>query len=336
VYGRVSSLLEVGTGFHPELTGRENIYMNAAILGMKRHEIQRKFDEIVEFAGVERFIDTPVKRYSSGMYVRLAFSVAAHLEPDILIVDEVLTVGDAEFQKRSLGKMDTASKQGRTILFVSHNLGALAALCPRSILLRSGQKIMDDKTAQVIAEYVKTTAEHSGERVWLGDETAPGNEKVRLRRVRILSDGKVTSDVDIVKDVQLEFEFWNFSPGEKLSFGILVLDKMGTEVMASANFRSANLVEDAWTDRPFEMGLFRVSCMIPGNLLNAGRYTIDLYINSNVLNNVLLEHGVISFNVYESGAMREEYQGLWRGVVRPKLAWHTEYIEPLHAMETIR
>lgn len=171
VKGRLSSLLEVGTGFHPELTGRENVFLNGAILGMRKYEVQRKFDEIVAFSGVEKFIDTPVKRYSSGMYVRLAFAVAAHLEPDVLIIDEVLAVGDADFQKRCLGKMNDVARQGRTVLFVSHNMAAVQKLCTRAIWMRGGQVAADDDASDVIASYV----ESSGRRAVEGGGQAPGN-----------------------------------------------------------------------------------------------------------------------------------------------------------------
>jgi lipopolysaccharide transport system ATP-binding protein len=186
INGRVASLLEVGTGFHPELSGRENIFLNGAILGMTKQEIKKKFDEIVEFAGVERYIDTPVKRYSSGMYVRLAFAVAAHLEPEILIVDEVLAVGDAEFQKKCLGKMkDVSEKEGRTILFVSHNLTAVKNLCTSGIFLKNGQLELSGTTEEVINYYLKTGFTGSKEIVWDSESVAPGTEEVRFRSVRV-------------------------------------------------------------------------------------------------------------------------------------------------------
>jgi lipopolysaccharide transport system ATP-binding protein len=329
IAGRVASLLEVGTGFHPELSGRENIYMNAAILGMRRKEIRRKFDEIVDFAGVEKFIDTPVKRYSSGMRVRLAFSVAAHLEPDILIVDEVLTVGDAAFQKKSLGKMNSVSEQGRTVLFVSHNLGALANLCPRAILLENGLQKMEGPSHAVINEYIKAGAVNEGERRWDNLKTAPGNNKIRLHKVRVISDGKATSEIDIQKDVRLEFELWNFKEGESFTFGIHLLDKLGVEVLASANLTSVTNSPDEWIERPFPVGIFRTSCTIPGNLLNEGMYAVNFIALTNITNIEFQEKHIISFNVYESGEMRKEFFGNWLGVVRPKLAWQTEHIGAL-------
>ena len=185
--GRVGTLLEVGTGFHPELTGRENIYLNGAILGMQRAETERKFDEIVAFAEVERFIDTPVKHYSSGMYLRLAFAVAAHLEPEILIIDEVLAVGDAQFQKKCLGKISDVSKEGRTVLFVSHNMAAVKSLCQRAILLEAGKQIMSGLASDVVQSYLALGTQTAKERVWNDLESAPGNENARLRAIRIVN-----------------------------------------------------------------------------------------------------------------------------------------------------
>ena len=182
LYGRVASLLEVGTGFHPELTGRENIYLNGAILGMRKAEIERKFDEIVAFAELEKFLDTPVKRYSSGMYMRLAFAVASHLEPEILVIDEVLAVGDATFQKKCLGKLDEVAKQGRTVLFVSHNMVAVQSLCSRAVWLDRGEIQNQGPAKEVISQYLKTYLSMRAEQKWDDISTAPGNEQVRIQR----------------------------------------------------------------------------------------------------------------------------------------------------------
>src|SRR5688572_19094667 len=185
LYGRVGSLLEVGTGFHPELTGRENIFLNGAILGMRREEINKKFDEIVDFAEIEEFLDTPVKRYSSGMYVRLAFAVAAHLEPEILVVDEVLSVGDAQFQKKCLGKMREVSEHGRTVLFVSHDMQAVARLCSRIIWFQDGTKREDGKSESIIGSYLRERTTTGSERIWGDGANAPGTDVARLRKVRV-------------------------------------------------------------------------------------------------------------------------------------------------------
>jgi lipopolysaccharide transport system ATP-binding protein len=196
IHGRVGSLLEVGTGFHPEMTGRENIFLNGSILGMKKTEIEQKFDEIVKFSEIDKFLDTPVKRYSSGMYVRLAFAVSAHLEPEILIVDEVLAVGDASFQKKCLGKMGNVAKEGRTVLFVSHNMGAISSLCSRTILLSKGHKIADGETDQIIDEYIDAGSHNIDSHIILSDHPNrnTGYEKI-FRDVEIFSDNKPTSTI---------------------------------------------------------------------------------------------------------------------------------------------
>jgi lipopolysaccharide transport system ATP-binding protein len=328
IRGRVASLLEVGTGFHPELTGRENIQLNAAILGMTRREIARKFDEIVAFAEVEQFIDTPVKRYSSGMYLRLAFAVAAYLEPEILIVDEVLAVGDASFQKKCLGRMGDVARQGRTVLFVSHNLPALSNLCQRAVLLVDGMKRADGPSDRVIGEYIGHGADSEGQQVWNDPASAPGTERIRLHSVRVISRGQCTANVDIQEDIRIELDFWNFDSKARICSSIHLLDKMGMGVLASANMHSANLIHDDWFDRPHPVGLFRTTCTIPGNFLNEGRYSINAIILTDVSKIELFSREAISFTVHDSGTMRKEYFGHWLGVVRPKLAWQTHYLGP--------
>src|SRR2546426_5598347 len=214
IRGRVASLLEVGTGFHSELTGRENVFLNGAILGMNRVEIKRKFDEIVAFSGVEKFIDTPVKRYSSGMYVRLAFAVAAHLEPEILVVDEVLAVGDAEFQKKCLDKMDDVGHTGRTILFVSHNMQAITRLCNRCILLESGKIRMDDHSHRVASAYLTSGFGTSAVREWADLTKAPGDDVVRLSAVRVRTEsGGLADSFDIRQSIGIELEYEVLEPG---------------------------------------------------------------------------------------------------------------------------
>src|SRR5436190_13166306 len=217
LFGRVGSLLEVGTGFHPELTGRENIFLNGAILGMRREEIAKKFDEIVDFAEIEEFLDTPVKRYSSGMYVRLAFAVAAHLEPEILVVDEVLAVGDAQFQKKCLKKMKDVGEHGRTVLFVSHDMQAMSRLCERVAWLDAGKIKADGEAQSVIGSYLTEQSNKEAERVW-AIESAPGNEVVRLRSVRVRNrDGQTVSSVDITEPVSVEMEYDVLSDGVVMS-----------------------------------------------------------------------------------------------------------------------
>lgn len=330
LYGRVGSLLEIGTGFHPELTGKENIYLSGAILGMKREEIKRKFDEIVSFAEIEKFIATPVKRYSSGMYMRLAFAVAAHLEPEILLVDEVLAVGDASFQKKCLGKMSEVAKHGRTVLFVSHNMTAINQLCSRAVLLADGHVARIGETSELVAEYLKAGSEGGSERVWHDPQSAPGNDKVRLHAVRIVSCGTVSSEVNIDKDVSVEVEFWNYLPGARnLCVNIYLENSMGITVLSTANTPAANSLEDVWFHQPHDLGLFRAVCTLPGNFLNDGLHHVTVYILT--LGPIVLEVDapqVLSFNVFDTGVMREAGVGSrWDGAVRVRLPWRTELLE---------
>jgi lipopolysaccharide transport system ATP-binding protein len=324
IHGRVASLLEVGTGFHPDLTGRENVYLNGTILGMKKAEINRKFDEIVDFSGIDKFIDTPVKRYSSGMRVRLAFAVAAHLDPEVLVVDEVLAVGDAAFQRKCLGKMSQVATQGKTILFVSHNLGVLASLCPRAILLDCGALKAAGDSQQIIDLYLKDSVHQAGAREWDHPAAAPGSGIARLRAVRVLSRGEVSGDVGIDKPIDLEVEYWNQSPGARLSVSLHLLDRMGTTVLSTANFPSATISPDEWFGRPYPRGLYRSVCTIPANFLNEGLYRVNVVILNEVTRREVFLREAVEFHVQDTGAMRGEYYGTWSGMVRPKLAWKTE------------
>jgi lipopolysaccharide transport system ATP-binding protein len=327
LYGRVGSLLEVGTGFHPELTGRENIFLNGAILGMRREEIASKFDEIVDFAEVEKFLDTPVKHYSSGMYTRLAFAVAANLEPEILIVDEVLAVGDIEFQKKCFGKMSEVSKQGRTVLIVSHNMGSIINLCSQAILLRQGQKVAEGTPSEVVTSYLDSGIEASGEFAWATPGEAPGNDNIRLKAVRIISQDEVTTNVDIQSDVRVEIDFWNLKPGAEICTSIHLLDQKGDFVLASANMHSANLIVDDWFNKPHPVGVYRTSCVLPKNFLNEGQYRINAIVLTNINQVEARADEILSFTVHDTGAMRKEFGGGWVGVVRPRLAWQTKQLE---------
>jgi lipopolysaccharide transport system ATP-binding protein len=328
LYGRVGSLLEVGTGFHSELSGRENIYLSGAILGMKKEEIKRKFDEIVEFAEIGKYIDTPVKRYSSGMYMRLAFGVAAHLEPEILLIDEVLAVGDASFQKKCLGKMGEVAKEGRTVLFVSHNMTAVNQLCPRAVMLADGRVVRVGKTSEIVAEYLKAGSDNGGYCVWTDPRRAPGNERIRLSSVRIISNGEATGEVNIDRDVTIEVEFWNYEAGiRNICANIYLLDSVGNTVLSTASAPTANSLLEEWFEKPHPAGIFRSTCTIPANFLNEGLYYITVYIVS--IGPVAIEAEapqVLSFNVFDTGAMREAGGGGWAGVVRIRLPWQTEFL----------
>ena len=326
IEGRVASLLEVGTGFHPELSGRENVFLNGTILGMSRREIKARFDEIVDFSEVEKFIDTPVKYYSSGMYVRLAFAVAAHLNPEILIVDEVLAVGDAEFQKKCLGKMGEVTGQGRTVLFVSHQMATVSTLCTRGIVLQSGAVVMDGTADQAINSYIRFQKDDNAEKNWPDFRSAPGNEHVRIMGVRVLSGGRVTSNVAISQPVAVEIDFCNTRPGAFLSSNIQLFDKSGVGVLSSVNWSSAALGEDEWSGAPYPQGTYRARCVIPANFLNESTYSINALILSDTANIIARADEAVSFTVHDTGEMRKEFTGSWLGVVRPKLAWQTRVL----------
>ncbi len=330
IRGRIGSLLEVGTGFHPELTGRENIYLSGAILGMAKKEIERKFDEIVDFSGVEKFIDTPVKRYSSGMLVRLGFAVAAHLEPEIFLVDEVLAVGDAEFQKKCLGKMGDVAKEGRTVLFVSHNMLSLQNLCTKGILLESGKISMEDSIITVITKYMDLGREQTGEVCWASPHTALGDEEVRLKAVRVVSEGRVTGVVDISKEFRIEIDYWNLEADSRRLVSIHLHNSMGICVLTSANLPSASLTPDPWYTYPYPRGLFRTSCIIPGNFLNDGLHSISVFVHNGLrLEDYIAARDILSFDVQDTGMMRKEFTGKWIGAVRPQLTWNTEHMGPI-------
>ena len=265
IYGRVGSLLEVGTGFHPELTGRENIYLNGAILGMKRVEIQRKFDDIVAFAELEKFIDTSVKHYSSGMYMRLAFAVAAHLEPEILLVDEVLAVGDARFQKKCLNKMQDVGQQGRTVPFVSHNMPAITRLCSRAILLDEGKVIRDGLAHQVVSTYLNTGLSTTAVREWPDPAKAPGDEVARLCAIRVRTeDGKITDTVDIRSPISIDMEYEILKSGYVMYAHFQFFNEEGLHVF------SAHDVDPTWRRRPRPAGRWVSTAWIPGNFLSEG------------------------------------------------------------------
>jgi lipopolysaccharide transport system ATP-binding protein len=318
--GRVSSLLEVGTGFHPELTGRENVYLNGTILGMTKVEISRKFDEIVDFSGVEQFIDTPVKRYSSGMQVRLAFAVAAHLEPEILLIDEVLAVGDAEFQKKCLGKMGSVAREGRTVVFVSHDMTSVSQLCHRCVLLSAGQVEMMGITESVIAAYIGNRR-HQATASWDLD-FAPGNETVKLKLVSLSRQNSDSTVSFAINDpILLTIEYVVLRDSGRLTPVIKVNNAMGLTVFSTANYD-----DPIWGTMSYRPGHYRATCLIPAHILNQGSYTIDTLIIKDMRLNVASVENALSFSVYDNGATRGDYIGDWVGVVRPKCNWSGEVI----------
>jgi lipopolysaccharide transport system ATP-binding protein len=291
VRGRVASLLEVGTGFHPELTGRENVYLNGTLLGMSRAEVARKFDEIVAFAEVEKFLDTPVKRYSSGMYVRLAFAVAAHLEPEILVVDEVLAVGDAEFQKKCLGKMGEVAKGGRTVLFVSHNMQAVKALCPRVVLLQNGCIAREGESEAVIAEYIGDQQEiESCHRAWNNGEE-PGNDIFKLKSISLCDDrGTVRGTFITGERIRVRFEFDLFKLDPELCVGWSLSTQDGTIVLWSQ--------QNDWPQvrRPrLHVGYNILESILPEGFLQGRRYYIDARISVHLSHWIVNMEKVLTF-----------------------------------------
>ena len=328
VRGRVASLLEVGTGFHPELTGRENIFLNGSILGMGREEIKRKFDEIVDFAGVEKFIDTPVKRFSSGMYVRLGFAVAAHIEPEVLVVDEVLAVGDAEFQKKAMGKMEDVSKEGRTILFVSHNMSSIVTLCDRAILLENGSVKEDGDASVVIKRYLDTRSSNNSNIVWKDPDKAPGNDIMRLNSARIVSSlGKIVSEIDIKEDFKIEVTYWNLKNSTKMWVGFHIFNTMDVHVFGSSNAPSDSIVPDESWNIPQPLGLYRTVCTIPGRLLNAGTYFVNIAIGINALNVIAHEERILEFNIVDTISQFQKAGKPHGGIIRPQLNWETKPLD---------
>jgi homopolymeric O-antigen transport system ATP-binding protein len=326
--GRVGSLLEVGTGFHSELTGRENVFLSGAILGMTRSEIRRKFDEIVQFAEVERFIDTPVKHYSSGMYARLGFAVAAYLEPEILLVDEVLAIGDAGFQRRSMGKMGEAAQGGRTVLFVSHNMTAITQLCSRTVLLADGRVVEDGPTQTVVTSYLRAAAEHNGEQAWASVTEAPGNNRARLKAIRVVSGGITRGVVNIDDEIAIEVDYWILeSERRNLCVNVHLLDANGRVVLSTASTPAANAAEEEWFGRLRPMGLFRSRCTFPPNFLNEGTYYLSVFLFAFGTGVEAEAREALAFDVFDTGVMIEPGGGReWPGVVRMRFPWTTELL----------
>jgi lipopolysaccharide transport system ATP-binding protein len=324
MHGRVGSLLEVGTGFHSELTGEENIYLSGTILGMSSREISNKFDEIVAFAEMEKFIHTPVKHYSSGMYMRLAFAVAAHLEPEILLVDEVLAVGDAAFQKKCLGKMGDVAKRGRTILFVSHNMVAVQSLCQKVILLDKGEMVQNGPANQIVSNYLRYSLTATQmDQVWENKEEAPGCEEVRLHRISIQLDDKNDNLITMETPFLVIIEYWNERPATCLHITLHVYNEQG--IIAFTTF---SCQEPGWNGKSLEIGLYRSHCRIPKNLLNSGQHSITVLVVRDLSKIIYtLEHAMV-FEVVDSKNRIGGTFGREPGVVQPYLDWKTEYIWP--------
>jgi lipopolysaccharide transport system ATP-binding protein len=324
VKGRIASLLEVGTGFHPELTGRENIYLNGAILGMKRAEIDRKFDEILAFSEVEQFIDTPVKRYSSGMYVRLAFAVAAHLEPEILVVDEVLAVGDAEFQRKSLGKMGDVAQQGRTVLFVSHNMSSILRLTKEAVVLEKGRVVLRAPSPEAVDYYLSAGNARAGERIWEKDEVPPAAAPFRPVGLRLLDQkSRVVEVVRSVEPFAVEMEYYLDAPLTGLRIGFYLNSARGDQVLTTFDTDEGARFEK-YVSRP--AGHYVSRCEFPKDLLNDGRYVLGVNASSYRIRRYFMDEQALAFNVDTSGAPGMQWAEPRPGALRPRLEWKIETI----------
>jgi lipopolysaccharide transport system ATP-binding protein len=325
IKGRVGSLLEVGTGFHPELTGRENIYLNGAILGMRRTEIDRKLDEIIAFSEVEEFIDTPVKRYSSGMYLRLAFAVAAHLEPEVLVVDEVLAVGDAEFQRKCLGKMTDVTNEGRTILFVSHNMSAILRLTNETIVLEKGKMVMRAPSVEAVDYYLSHGFSQGGERFWTAEEISKDAAPFIPLAIRILTDrNHVSETVRSTEPFQVEFEYRLDAPITGLRVGIYLISTRGEFIFTSFDVDDPEKFTQYGTR---EKGKYRSRCTIPADLLNEGKYVIGVNASTFKIKRYFHEEQALTFNVDGTGAPGTQWPETRSGMIRPRLNWEIEGID---------
>ena len=322
IRGTCASLLEVGTGFHPELTGRENVFLNGAILGMRRAEIARRFDEIVDFSGVEQFIDTPVKRYSSGMYVRLAFAVAAHLDSDILLVDEVLAVGDAEFQKKCLGRLNSEARGNRTILFVSHNHLAVRQVCDTAVLLEHGRLTEFGPTARVLDKYLGSGQQTTSFEAVFGESSGYAMDGFRLDSVRIVDEHRRPIDAYWISRPHMVEIAYTVTQPMKVRLSLLVTGAEGENVFSSLNNHEPNFY-----DRVHEVGSYKSSVTIPGDLLNARQYLLSVGTWMPHADNFRAE-GILGFEAMDDGVLASDYHGSFGGHVRPRLPWLTVVAEP--------
>lgn len=320
INGRVGSLLEVGTGFHPELTGRENVYLNGAVLGMKRHEIERKFDEIVDFSEVGKYIDTPLKRYSTGMQVRLAFSVAAHLEQEIFLVDEVLAVGDVEFQKKCLGKMESVTKKGRTVLFISHNMGMISSLCEKVIVLDKGHVEFMGSSQQAISMYLARFSSDIGAKKEWSFKEAPGGDVAKLKAIRITnSQGMEQQYFSCTEPIYVTLDYWVLVDKSPMYMALRIFDEKENYICTVCNYTEIK-------DKPIsKRGVYRSRCIIPGNLLNSGRHTITIQMLRSLTEEEAMIHHCAAFETVDDHPLITFYK--WAGIIKPDFEWHTESIK---------
>jgi lipopolysaccharide transport system ATP-binding protein len=322
IRGRVGSLLEVGTGFHPELTGRENTYLNGAILGMGRLEIDRKFDEIVDFSGVERFIDTPVKHYSSGMYLRLAFAVAAHLEPEVLLIDEVLAVGDAAFQKKCLEKMGDTAQRGRTIVFVSHNLSAVMRLCPRALLLQEGRIVASGPSEVVVDRYLHSEATATGEKIWANGVSDGVISGFRPQSVRLRDRSGAVTDAFLSREaIDVEIEYEVTEALQDLRVGIYLQSGLGEMLFISFDRDDPGRHAKHLTRSP---GRYVSKTRIPANLLNRGAHILGVSAALPRAGCHFLDQYALRFEVDVTGGVGDHWRAPRTGYIRPGLDWNIE------------
>ena len=322
VKGRIASLLEVGTGFHPELTGRENIYLNGAILGMKKAEIDRKFDEILDFSEIEEFIDTPVKRYSSGMYVRLAFAVAAHLDPEILVVDEVLAVGDADFQRKSLGKMGDVAQQGRTVLFVSHNMSSIMRLTQETIVLEHGRLALRAPSPEAVDYYLSAGDAKAGKRTWEKDEIPLNAMPFRPVALRLLNrNGQTVEIIQSVEPFAVEMEYFLDAPLTGLRIGLYLNSTRGDQVFTTFDTDDDTRFKK-YVSRP--AGHYVSRCEFPKDMLNGGRYVLGINASSYGIRRYFMDEKALAFSVDTTGAPGKQWKELRPGVLRPRFEWKIE------------
>jgi lipopolysaccharide transport system ATP-binding protein len=313
-YGKIGSLIEVGTGFHQELTGRENIYLNGAILGMNRKEVDQKFDQIVEFSGVDKYLDIPVKKYSSGMYVRLAFAVAAHLDTDILLIDEVLSVGDAEFQQKCLGKVKDIASSGRTVIFVSHNMSVISQLCSRCLVLNGGKIVFDGKPNKAISKYLASQYEYFGIRKFGPDL----NKTINLRKIITANiDDKPSSVLDISKKIQITIEY---CVNKEVSNAVVFASICSLEGVVFLKSTDASSIS-----RKRNIGKYHATLELPSYLINVGRYVLsvgaEIPDKNGVDREVLDEANVFQFECVDSSGLLDDYGD---GVIAPKYSWQSE------------
>ncbi|MBQ6518230.1 MAG: ABC transporter ATP-binding protein [Anaerolineaceae bacterium] len=322
IRGRVGSLLEVGTGFHPELTGRENIFLNGAILGMKRAEIEKKLDEIIAFSEVEKFVDTPVKRYSSGMYLRLAFAVAAHLDPEILVVDEVLAVGDAEFQRKCLGKMSDVANQGRTVLFVSHNMSAIMRLTDQTVVLDHGKVAMQGPTSDAVDYYLSQGFSQEGQREWKDDEFDRDPAPFHPEKIRILSnEGNISDTVRSTEKFYVEFDYSLDEDIAGLRVGLYIISTRGEFILTSFDVDDPIEFEKYSTRKA---GKYTSRCEIPADFLNEGRFVVGVNASIFKIRTFFHDEQAIAFNVNSTGAPGTQWPENRTGLIRPRLNWEIE------------